>query len=204
MSGTRSASEGDGPSPTRRGARLCGPWLLAMLALALLPCARAADPAQVQVERAGATVVVAAAAQVEAPAQVCFDVLADFDHLGDFVPSMKSSRVISDPGAPLQVRQEGVAKAGPFSIRVDVTLAVTLDPPREIAFRRVAGNVKQMHGSWRVDGDATTCRIGYEADIEPAFWVPPLIGPRLMRSQVEEQLGGVVKEIRRRRGTHER
>jgi len=75
-------------------------------------------------------------------------------------------------------------------------------PPQRIDFERVDGNLRQMKGSWTVTGDAAHCAIAYLADIEPAFWVPPLIGPALMRSRVEAQLGGVLEEIHRRSAAH--
>jgi hypothetical protein len=92
----------------------------------------------------------------------------------------------------------GQATVGFIDYGFDVTLAVTEDPPRRISFSSVAGNLKQMQGSWLVGGDTFRCHIEYRADIEPAFWVPPVVGPLLMRRQVEQQIEGLVAEIERR------
>jgi hypothetical protein len=125
-------------------------------------------------------------------------VLADFDRLEEFVPGLISSDVVSAPGEPIVLRQVGEASAGPFDYTLDVTLAVREHPPERIEFERLDGNLRQMKGSWTVAGTATHCDIAYLADIEPAFWVPPLIGPVLMRNRVEKQLEGVLQEVRRR------
>ncbi|MGI9246947.1 MAG: SRPBCC family protein, partial [Steroidobacteraceae bacterium] len=127
-----------------------------------------------------------------------YAVLADFDHIDEFIPGMKSSEVLSAPDAPIRLRQVGDAGIGPFHTAIDVTLAVTTDAPTRIDFARVAGNLEQMNGSWIVAGDHARCGIAYRALIEPRFWVPPLIGPRLMRTQVEQQMQGLLQEIRRR------
>jgi hypothetical protein len=62
----------------------------------------------------------------------------------------------------------------------------------------MAGSFDRMEGEWRVEGDTARCRIDYRADIEPGFWVPPLMGPLIMRSQVARQIEGLEAEIARR------
>jgi hypothetical protein len=77
--------------------------------------------------------------------------------------------------------------------RIDLSKETVGKPP---------ATFEPMKGSWTVTGDAAHCAIAYLADIEPAFWVPPLIGPALMRRRVEAQLGGVLEEIHRRAAAH--
>ena len=50
----------------------------------------------------------------------------------------------------------------------------------------------------RLPADANGVRIDYLADIEPGVWVPPRIGPALLRSAVRRQLEGIEREITRR------
>jgi ribosome-associated toxin RatA of RatAB toxin-antitoxin module len=169
----------------------------------LLPYATAAStpPAgalETKVTRAGRLLHVEATLGADAPSTTCYEVLADFDRLETFVPGLVSSDVVSEPGQPIVLRQVGEASAGPFHYTLDVTLAVQEYPPLRIEFERTDGNLRQMKGSWTVAGDATRCDITYRADVEPAFWVPPLVGPVLMRRRVEKQFEGVLAEIHRR------
>lgn len=150
------------------------------------------------VERDGALLRVTAIATAAAPLATCWSTAVDFDRVAEFIPHMTSSRVVSAPGQPVLVRQLGKARAGIFSVPIDVTLHMTLLPPQRIGFRRVAGNVRHMQGHWTFAGDDAHCTIEYVARIEPAFWVPPLVGPRVVRAQVEEQLRGLIAEIERR------
>ncbi len=184
------------------GFRRIAATLAVACCLASSPAAIAQPQATLEtvVTREGRLLHVRASIAAEAPAATCFAVVADFDRIEDFVPGMKSSDVISAPGQPIRLRQVGVASAGPFEFEIDVTLAVAVQAPTRIEFERVAGNMRQMRGGWVVEGDDARCGLGYRAALEPAFWVPPLIGPRLMRRQVEAQLRGVMQEILRRTG----
>lgn len=160
--------------------------------------ALAEESLQTDVTREGRVLQVRATLAADAPAATCYTVLADFDRLEEFIPGLVSSDVLSAPGEPIRLHQVGKASAAFFRVTLDVTLAVRVDPPRRIEFERVAGNLRQMQGSWTVAGDEHRCDIAYRADIEPAFWVPPLIGPALMRNQVEAQLEGLLQELHER------
>lgn len=169
-----------------------------VLAVMLLLAAGTAAGAETDVRRSGSIFHVRAMIEAGASVDLCFAVLTDFDRLADFIPGMKSSRIVSPPGEPLRLRQVGRTELPFADYTFDVTLAVELDAPREIRFHRVAGNPQRMQGRWLVAGDATRCTIDYLADIEPGVWVPPLVGPLLMRSQVARQIEGLESEIERR------
>lgn len=154
--------------------------------------------ANTEVERLGSSFQVHATIDASASIDLCYSTLTDFDRLADFIPGMVSSRIVSPPGEPLRLRQVGRTQIAFSQYTFDVTLAVALDAPREITFRRVEGNLQRMQGRWLVAGDAARCTIDYQAEIEPGFWVPPLIGPLLMRSQVARQVEGLALEIERR------
>jgi ribosome-associated toxin RatA of RatAB toxin-antitoxin module len=172
--------------------------LVALLAPGIAAGAPPDGRLETRVTREGRLLHVQATLDADAPSTLCFAVLADYDRLEEFVPGLVSSDVVSEPGQPILLHQVGHASAGPFDFTLDVTLAVRESAPRLIEFERVDGNLRQMKGRWRVNGDPAHCGIDYQANIEPAFWVPPLIGPMLMRNRVEAQLEGVLEEIHRR------
>ena len=184
-----------------RSSRAASTTALLAAALALVVAgspARANESLQTKVTRQGRVLLVRATLAADTPASTCFSVLADFDRLEEFIPGLVSSEVVSGPGEPVVLRQVGDAKAAFFHVTLDVTLAVQVHPPERIEFKRIDGNLRQMQGSWTVAGNQHHCDIAYRADVEPAFWVPPLIGPRLMRNQVETQLEGLLQELHRR------
>lgn len=160
-----------------------------------------AEPIDLHVDRMGSRLQVSAAIAVRSPAALCYDVIADFNRLADFIPALRSSRIVSEPGEPLLLRQVGQTTLGLSIYAIDVTLALEADPPRRIKFTRVAGNLSVMDGRWLVSGDEASCVIDYRADLEPRFWVPPLLGPLLMRRQIQTQLEALEVEIIRRIGS---
>lgn len=149
------------------------------------------------VMREGSAVRIEARIAADASLATCWAVAVDFERIAEFIPGIESSQVVSGPGEPLRVRQVGRARVAFFSAPIDVTQEMRLDAPRRIEFRSVAGNMRRMSGQWTFDGDASRCTIAYGAVIEPAFWMPPLLGPMLLRVQVEEQLAALAIEIER-------
>ncbi|MGH8672003.1 MAG: hypothetical protein ACREUA_08205, partial [Burkholderiales bacterium] len=61
------------------------------------------------------------------------------------------------------------------------------------------GNVEDLNGSYQLTGNADGTRLRYQANIVPGFWLPPLIGPAIMRSEIRDQLQGVIDEVARRK-----
>lgn len=156
-----------------------------------------ADP-EVTVERRHGVFQVRAEAPAAVDAGIAWQVLTDYNRLAEFVPDMRVSRIISAPGQPLLLEQKGEAGFLLFSISIEVVLQVDETPPERLGFRAVSGNMKQMHGEWRISRADQAIRLSYAAEIEPDFWVPPLIGTALMRRDIGKQVAGVVQEMLRR------
>jgi hypothetical protein len=151
-----------------------------------------------EVERAHDTFAVRIEIPVAVDVATAWQVLTDYDHLAEFVPDMRSSRMQRGEGGRLLLEQQGEAKFLFFSSRIDVTLEVEESPPVRLQFKAVRGNMKIMQGEWRVSATAAGIDLIYEAQLEPDFWVPPLIGSVIMRRDVARQVDGVVQEMLRR------
>jgi len=171
-------------------------FLLAVLAVPWPAVARA-DP-EVHIERRQGVFRVDVTIPVEVDAQTAWQVLTDYNRLAEFVPDMRSSRVVSGAGEPLRVRQVGEAGVLFFRVDVDVDLQIEETPPEKLAFRAVGGNMKHMKGDWRIARTGQDIVLSYQAELEPGFWVPPLLGTALMRRDVGRQVAGVVNEMLRR------
>ncbi len=126
-------------------------------------------------------------------------VLTDYNRLAEFVPDMQSSRVVSAPGEPMLLEQRGEGGLLFFRVPVTVVLEIHEFPFERIAFRAVSGNMRRMQGQWLLRREGGMLLLGYEAELEPDFWVPAWIGDRVMRANVEKQVTGVVREVQRRR-----
>jgi carbon monoxide dehydrogenase subunit G len=171
---------------------------LFLLAWGLLPGASVAEDVLVRIERVGDEFVLEGGFHVAVPPAVAWAVLTDYDGMPRFVEDLRESRVIERQGDRLRVVQRGVTRLGPFSFDYDVEREVVLDPEHAVHSRALRGNVKKldMHTFVESEGDGT--RIRFRAAMIPDFWVPPLVGPRLIRTRFERQFESLLKEMRRR------
>lgn len=172
---------------------------LAALLLALAAAGARADNVSVETQRHdGGALQVVCRAQLDAPAELAWQTLTDYDHLADFVPGMQRSRVLSRNGPLAVVEQVGMARFLFVSIPIEVTLATTERPPDAIEARMTKGNLKRLEGVYRIEPRAGGgVRVSWNGLIE-ADSMPPLIGELLMRSAIEDQFRGMVREIERR------
>ena len=178
-----------------------GRWLGSGILVAALaaPCLASAQ-IEVRIERKHGVFQVHAESAVAVDAATAWQVLTDYNELARFVPDMRSSRIVSAPGRPLLLEQHGEAGFLIFNLDIQVVLQIDETPPDRLAFRAVSGNMKRMQGEWRIQRDARTIRLAYQAEIEPDFWVPPLISSGVLKRNVERQVSGVVQEMLKRHG----
>jgi carbon monoxide dehydrogenase subunit G len=177
----------------------CAGWLAACTVLPAL--AAQADPLQelrVEVVRDHGVFQVSAAFPVAADANTAWAVLTDYDHLAEFVPDLETSRVVSAAGEPLRVAQRGRAGFAFLHFDIDVVLAVDATPMERLRFQEAGGSLRQMRGEWRLVPSAAGVTVHYTAQIEPGFWVPPLIGTALVRRDVRRQLAALAAEMHKR------
>jgi len=144
----------------------------------------------VRIERIHDQVRIEASLQLIAHHHIVWQVLTDYESLPSLVPGMRSSRRVSRPGEPLLPRQTG--RSG---LRLlEVVLRVIETPREAIGFSSVAGTFRSKSGEWRIESLEAGTMLTYRASIVPGFWVPPLIGPSVIRDEVRTKLAGVAAE----------
>jgi hypothetical protein len=135
---------------------------------------------------------------IEVPPSLAWRVMTDYDHMAAFVPKLKESLILTADRSRLLVAQKGTASFAGFSHDWEVEREVTLEPESLIVSRAVRGNVKRMEMETRFSPEGTGVRIRYRALTVPDFWIPPLIGPALMKTQVTDQFTALATEMHRR------
>ncbi len=142
---------------------------------------------------------VKAQAVIEAPPEVIWTTLTDYERLPEFIPGLKSSKVIERKGAVATVKQSGVAAFLFFKIPIDVTVESKEAWPI-LEVKRVSGTVRQLQGRYEmiITPDSPTVRLIWTGVIEPENSLPPFIGESLIRHSIQEQFTGMVREIERR------
>jgi carbon monoxide dehydrogenase subunit G len=135
---------------------------------------------------------------LDAPLELIWQTLTDYAHLADFIPGMQKSRVLSQNGAVSVIEQVGAARFLFVSLPIEVTLASTERPPYMIEASLLKGNLKRLEGAYRIEPKAGgRMQLSWTGVIEVES-MPPLLGEMLMRSNIEDQFVGMVREIERR------
>jgi hypothetical protein len=155
-----------------------GLWLLPLLAWG-------GDEPQVQVQRQEGRYWVRVDTVIAAPPERVLAVLQDYEHLGRLHKSVLDSRILEQHagGARVRVRLEGCVlffcteseevldyEASPDGSRLTATIE-----PSEKGFR-------SGHMRWDLEAaPRRRSRLRYQAELEPAFWVPPVLGTWMLK-----------------------
>ncbi len=160
--------------------------------------ARAVDDVSVDATRRDEALEVVCRALLDAPLDLVWQTLTDYSRLAEFIPGMRRSRVIERRGAVTVVEQSGEVGFLFFTFPIDVTLASTERPPHALEVSMLKGNLKRLEGAYRIEpqGDGRIL-LTWDGIVE-ALSMPPLLGELVMRSNIEDQFRGMVREIERR------
>lgn len=170
--------------------------LIAALAFAA-PGAAAAD-VSIHTSRDGEFVTVSATALMRVDPRIAWAVLSDYDHLAQFIPDMKSSRVVSRDGDRVRVEQKGNVGFFFYSEPVNVILEVHEEPQHRITARSVGGNVRALETHYDLHSSGAGVKLDYSGRFVPGFSIPPLIGMPIVSRIIERRFRAMVEEIQRR------
>jgi len=87
-----------------------------------------------------------------------------------------------------------------FCFDIDFVEELEVLPSGDIATRIIpgAGNFERGETIWRIEAiSETQTRVTMEADQEPDFWIPPLIGPMLIQHSFIEEVTETLNNIER-------
>lgn len=173
----------------------------ALVAAAALPAPAAGSDAKVSLDVRGASGAyhVEGAFSVEAPAEVAWGVVTDYDGISRFVSSVVHSRVLSRRPGVTVLEQVGNGRFLFVSRKVALKLAVTETPRTRVEFREIEGSFAQYEGSWQILPSQDGCLVGYELTARPGPGLAPrFVARAALRRGAEELLDQVRREILRR------
>jgi ribosome-associated toxin RatA of RatAB toxin-antitoxin module len=177
-------------------------FLKLFIVLYLLPCStHAKEAAQIEIETnlKAEVVKVKVQAVIEATPQIVWATLIDYERFSEFIPGMKSSKVIERKGPIVTIKQSGHAQMLFFHIPIEVTVESTEDWP-VLRVKRISGTIRQLEGRYEMipSSDNATVRLVWTGSIQPENSFPPFIGESLIRYSLRQQFTGMVREIERR------
>lgn len=128
---------------------------------------------------------------IEAPIEVVFDAIADFESYPKFLEGMKKVKVLSKKGDHLTVE---------FTLemfkRVVYTIDVTLEKPEVVSWTLVEADLmKKNNGGWVLtELDMGRTNAQYSLDIDFKIWVPGPISDFLVNSSIPKTLEAFKKK----------
>ena len=125
-------------------------------------------------------------------------VLTDYEHMPQFMRSIKTSKIIFTSPDKIRVAQTGGASRGVLSFGFEVVREVRMTPYTEIVSKVISGNLKKSDSITRLIPEVGGTRVVFHNESIPNIWVPPGIGPALINSEMTAQFGDLRAEILRR------
>jgi carbon monoxide dehydrogenase subunit G len=171
--------------------------LVCLTGLALPALALTDD--DVSVDYRDGTYIGSLSARTPAPMPVVMAVLTDFNHMGDFMPGLTSSRIVTHSGNHFQIEQKGKISFGPFSMPFESLRQIEIIDGKRIVSKSLAGSARRMHSVMQVQALEHGSQIDYRIEIEPASWIPSSLGINFLQHELAEQFNALGKEMLRRK-----
>ena len=141
-----------------------------------------------------------ARAYMQAPREAIFVILTDYDHMGRLSSTYKEYGFLepAPDGVPIVfTRMEGCVLFFCRSLR-----RVERMEARAPGFIRTVGlpehsDFRYTLSEWWLEPDAGGTQIVYHLEMEPDFWVPPLIGPWILERRLQRGGAAAVDRIER-------
>jgi len=140
-------------------------------------------------------------ARIDAPAAMVYRLITDYDHLQDINPAIRESRILR-ADSPEKYRIRVVTRVCVLFYCRDVTQSQDMvqSPgylieatvlPQDSDFRR-------GRAQWRLIAEGDSTLMQFRAELVPDFFMPPLIGPWLIRREMANQITEIVMIIEAR------
>ncbi len=171
---------------------------LAVFGAALAAPAAAATVLATEVAHHAGRYTVTFEVRLDADSAAVRRLLTDYDHLERLSPVVeKSQRVAPDADGHPRVRVtmhscllffcRTVRKLESVVEQSDGGIVVTADPAES--------DYRYSRAEWRIDAEGARTRLGYRAEHEPAFFVPPVIGPWLVKARIRRELALLAERL---------
>lgn len=192
------------PVRTRPSSALALLGAAVLVAGAVFPGApvSAATVERVAVAHSGARYTVTMRVRVDISASEAFAVMTDYPNLPEVNPNM----IEAEPLADDRLRTVVSMCVGFFCKKVEQVQSVSAQANTRLNMRVLPAQSDLRFGeaSWRFESlDTKRSRIVFRAEIEPDFWVPPVVGSWLiqdkLKTQAIETSKGIEREARERR-----
>jgi ribosome-associated toxin RatA of RatAB toxin-antitoxin module len=167
------------------------------LALAPAPDTRAAT-ISFDAERSAGVLEIRASAVLKADPSTAWCALTDYSRYTEFIPDLRTSRVLSRRGATVTVEETGDATLGLLRMPLDVTFEITEHAPDSMSSRAVAGSLRALDSRYALTPTFDGVRLDYNGRVDPGFDLLAPIEYVAAERNIQRQFQALADEIERR------
>ncbi|WP_229211572.1 MULTISPECIES: SRPBCC family protein [unclassified Duganella] len=137
---------------------------------------------------------------VAAPLPKVWRILTGYERMAEFVPDMESCRVLSRNGNEVIVEQFGVARFLFMSKSIHLIVRATEQPMSSIDISLISGDMKHYESHWELIPVPETggTKVVYSGKLIPNFYVPGILGAKMIRGDIERMMSAVLARLDRR------
>jgi hypothetical protein len=174
-------------------------WSIACAAVLAAATVQSVTAASITIhaERGGDTIDIRASAVLQADGVTAWRVLTDYDRYTEFIPDLRSSRILARSGGTVTVEQAGDAALWLFRMPLNITFEINEIPPSNMQSRAVAGSLRALTSSYALSPTASGTRLDYVGRIAPGFELFGQIEQTVVERNVARQFQALTDEIER-------
>jgi hypothetical protein len=165
--------------------------LVLVVLFLLVPRLNAGDLTELQVTETGGVYYIKMVMQVQAPVKYVRGVLTDYAHIYRLNPSIVESEILPSP-APgvVRVRTLMVGCVAFFCRHIGRVEDVRELPGGDLQAEIVPalGDLKSGAAEWKIRRRGEQTQVTYQANMEPGFFIPPLIGSYFVRRNIRKEI----------------
>ncbi|MGB5177904.1 MAG: SRPBCC family protein [Gammaproteobacteria bacterium] len=171
---------------------------LIVMLLLLPPAALAGEILASSVNHEGAVYSLSVTARIDAPLDTVYRSITDFENLAAINPAIEESQLLATPAADTQ-RVRSVIRVCilMFCKRVEQVQEVTLMEGYAITavILPQGGDFRSGVAHWQLTASGAATEMLFTNSFEPDFWVPPVIGPWMIKRKLTQEVAATAMYI---------
>jgi len=174
-----------------------------MAALALgLASGVAAESAvrSVEVQSIGEAYVIDLVMWTPVARELAFEVLVDFEHVANWTPNIRESRVLRRDVDRVTVEYQGSVRFGPLMVPFTTVRDVAFSAPAVIESTQIRGTMKRHQSRIGLTPEGAGTRLDYHVEMVPSAMAAPLLSKGRLEQELRENFDAMAAEMLRRAG----
>jgi hypothetical protein len=135
---------------------------------------------------------------VDAPAEYVYNVITDYKHVYRINPAVTEVDILpSDRDNAVRVKNLSEHWIGPFCFKVDWAGDIVEPKYGRIHISTIPelSNFESGFAVWELRPQGERTRLSHKSSLKPDFFIPPVIGDRIMKKQMKEGTLDTFKRI---------